>query len=111
MRSFFLSLSILSSLIGLYFIFRGCIHPTLYTKELSKENTTAVRVTQVYTEATYRVVLGIGFTSFAIFTGISGLLISTDEVKKEIAFVIGKITKKTSVSSESDSAQDEKDES
>lgn len=110
MRLFFLSLSILSSLIGLFFIFRGCIHPTLYNKELSKENTTAVRVTQVYTEATYRVALGIGFTSLAIFTAISGLLISADEVKNEIAFVIDKLRKKTSVSSESDTSQDEKNE-
>lgn len=111
MRSICLSLSIFTSLIGLYFIFRGCIHPTLYTKELTKENTTAVRVTQVYTESTYRVVLGIGFTSIAIFIAISGLLLSTDKVKKEIAFVIGKITKKTSVPAESDTVQEEKDES
>ncbi|RKU25942.1 hypothetical protein C6497_14240 [Candidatus Poribacteria bacterium] len=111
MRSFFLTLSILSSLIGLFFIFRGWIHPTLYNKELSKENTTAVRVTQVYTEATYRVVLGIGFTSFGIFTAITGFLISSDKVRKEIAFLIDKITKNTSVSSEIDESQDEKDES
>lgn len=111
MRSFFLTLSILSSLIGLFFIFRGCIHPSLYNEELSKENTTAVRVTQVYTEATYRVVLGIGFTSLAISAAISGLLISSNEVKKEIASVIGKITKKTSDTSEPDVSQDEKDES
>lgn len=111
MRSFFLTLSILSSLIGLFFIFRGWIHPMLYNKELSKENTTAVRVTQVYTEATYQVVLGIGFTSFGIFTAILGFLISSDKVRKEIAFVIDKITKNTSVPSEPDVSHDEKDES
>lgn len=111
MRLFFLSLSILSSLIGLFFILRGCIHPSLYTKELSKENTTAVRVTQVYTEATYRVVVGIGFTTVAIFIAITGLLYSTDEVKEEIAYIIGKLKKKSSVTSESDTVQDEKDES
>ena len=111
MRSILLTLSILLSLIGLFFIFRGWIHPTLYNKELSKENTTAVRVTQVYTEATYQIVLGIGFTSFGIFTAISGFMISSDKVRKEIAFIIGKITKSTSVSSESDVSQDEKDES
>ena len=98
-------------MIGLFFIFRGWIHPTLYDTELSKENTTAVRVTQIYTEATYRVVLGIGFISLGILTAIIGLLIFSDQVKKEIAYVIGKITKKTSVSSKLDVSQDEKDES
>ncbi|MCG9126825.1 hypothetical protein JT359_04420 [Candidatus Poribacteria bacterium] len=111
MRSLFFTLSMLSSLIGLFFILRGYIHPALYTKELSKENTAAVKVTQVYTEATYRVVLGIGFTSLAIFYVISGLLISTDEVKKEVTSFINKLLKKHSVSSDSDTSQDGKDES
>lgn len=96
MRSFFISLSILSSILGLFFIYRGGIHPKLYQKELSKSNATAVRVTQVYTEATYRVVIGIGILTFGILSTFLGFLISTDAVKKYSSLLIGKFRKNTS---------------
>ncbi len=65
-------------LIGLIFIIWGCIHPAKYNKELSKETTTAVRVTQVYTEATYYVTVGIGMISLGLLVSLIGLLITTN---------------------------------
>lgn len=81
MRAFFISLSILTCILGLIFIIRGCSHPTKYKKELSKETTTAVRVTQVYSEATHRVVVGIGFVSLGILVASIGRLIVSEDVR------------------------------
>lgn len=80
MRTFFISLSILSCVLGLIFIVKGCNHPSKYQKELSKEMTTAVRVTQVYSEATHSVVVGIGFVSLGILFASMGRLIDNKEV-------------------------------
>lgn len=82
MRSLFATLSILVSIIGLFFIVRGCHHPDKFRKTLEKEPATAVRVTQIYTEATHRVVVGIGIVSLGIVIAFIGILISPDEVKK-----------------------------
>jgi hypothetical protein len=79
------------SIIGLIFIMRGCIHPSTYQKELSKETTTAVRVTQVYTEATHIVIVGIGIVSLGILTAFIGILICTEEVKNLYLRCIDKV--------------------
>lgn len=81
MRSFFALLSILTCILGLIIIMRGCVHPNKYQKELSKSNTTAVRVTQIYAEATHIVVVGIGVICLGILTASIGRLIYTDEIK------------------------------
>lgn len=81
MRTFFISLSILSCVLGLIFIVKGCDHPSKYKKELSKDITTAVRVTQVYSEATHTVVVGIGFVSLGILFASMGRLIDNNQVK------------------------------
>ena len=82
MRIVFISLSILTCVLGLVFIVKGCNHPSKYETELSKENTTAVRVTQVYSEATHIVVVGIGFVSLGILFASIGRLIDNTEVKQ-----------------------------
>ena len=79
MRSI-LAVSSIISIIGLFFIVRGAVHPNKYEEELSKETPTAVRVTQVYTEATHFVVVGIGFISFSIFIAVFGMLFNRDDM-------------------------------
>lgn len=81
MRSLFATLAILISIIGLFFIVRGCRHPGKYQKILEEKPATAVRVTQIYTEATHRVVVGIAIVSLAILIAFIGTLISTDEIE------------------------------
>ena len=60
---------------------RGYTHPAKYQIELSKETTTAVRVTQIYSEATHIVVVGIGFVSLGILAASIGRLLSNQEGK------------------------------
>lgn len=110
MRSIFTSLSILTSIIGLIFIIRGCVHPAKYQKELSKETSTAVRVTQVYTEATHVVVVGIGIVSFGILIAVVGTLFHVDDWKNLYSRLIGKTEKNLSVTDETDTLQREENE-
>ena len=81
MRSFFALLSIIICILGLIILVRGCIHPSKYQTELSKENTSAVRVTQIYAESTHIVVVGIGILCMGILTASIGRLIYTEEIK------------------------------
>lgn len=90
MRAFFISLSILTCILGFIFIVKGCTHPTKYQKELSKETTTAVRVTQVYSEATHRVVVGIGFVSLGLLVASIGRLIDDDDFRNLFKKVLRK---------------------
>ncbi len=90
MRITFISLSILTCILGLIFIVKGCNHPSKYEKELSKETPTAVRVTQVYSEATHTVVVGIGFVSLGILFASIGRLIDNREVKQIFLRIIGR---------------------
>ncbi len=99
MRSFFALLSILTCILGLIIIIRGCVHPNKYQKELSKEITTAVRVTQIYAEATHIVVVGIGTICLGILTASIGRLIHTDEIKNLYRSII-KIFKKNTKDSD-----------
>lgn len=110
MRSIFTSLSILTSIIGLIFIIRGCVHPAKYQKELSKETSTAVRVTQVYTEATHVVVVGIGIVSFGILIAVVGTLFHVDDWKNLYSRLIGKTEKNLSGTDETDTLQREENE-
>ena len=110
MRSIFTSLSIITSIIGLIFIIRGCVHPAKYQKELSKETATAVRVTQVYTEATHVVVVGIGIVSFGILIAVIGTLIHIDDWKKLYSRLIRKRKKDLSVTDETETLQREENE-
>lgn len=80
MRSIIAVSSILISIIGLIFIVQGYVHPSKYKEELSKETPTAVRVTQVYTEATHFVVIGIGIINFGILIAVIGLMLNWDEM-------------------------------
>ena len=107
MRSIFTLLSILASIIGLIFIIRGCAHPAKYQKELSKETTTAVRVTQVYTEATHGVVVGIGIVSFGILIAVMGTLFQIDDWKNLYSRLIGKTKKDHLVTDETETLQRE----
>ncbi len=90
MRTFFISLSVLSCVFGLFFIMKGYYHPSKYTMELSKETTTAVRVTQVYSEATHSVVVGIGFVSLGILFVSMGRLIDNNEVIQIFEAIFGR---------------------
>ncbi|MCE2401220.1 hypothetical protein J4G08_10075 [Candidatus Poribacteria bacterium] len=110
MRPFFVSLSILTSIIGLIFIMRGCVHPAKYQKELSKETPTAVRVTQIYTEATHLVVVGIGVVSLGILIVFIGTLTRIDEWKNLYSRLIGKTTKNSIVADEPETSQREENE-
>ncbi|MDE0481742.1 MAG: hypothetical protein OXI67_04095 [Candidatus Poribacteria bacterium] len=110
MRSIFTSLSILTSIIGLIFIIRGCVHPAKYHKELSKETSTAVRVTQVYTEATHVVVVGIGIVCFGILIAVIGTLFHVDDWKNLYSRLIGKTEKNLSGTDETETLQREENE-
>lgn len=105
MRSIFTALSILVSIIGLIFLIRGCAHPNKYQKELSKKTTTAVRVTQVYTEATHLVVVGIGFVSFGIFISFIGVMVCREEVTGLLTRLIGKSRDDTDLTDDIDSQE------
>lgn len=73
MRVLFATLSILTGLAGLFFILQGSTHPSKYQEVLS-ENVSAVQVTQVYTEAMFRIVVGIGIVSMAVLVAVIGIL-------------------------------------
>ncbi len=75
MRFLFLILSIVIGIIGLIFIVLGGIYPAKYQKTLS-EPTTAVQVTQIYTEATHTLTVGIGIVSLAVLMAVIGILFS-----------------------------------
>lgn len=97
MRPLFVSLSTLTCILGLIFIMRGHFHPAKYQKELSKKTTTAVRVTQVYTEANHFVIVGIGIVSLGILITFIGTQIDTDEWKNLYSRLTGKTEKKSKV--------------
>lgn len=69
----FAILSIITGIIGLVFIVGGIRHPSKYQKVLS-ENVSAAQVTQVYTEATHEIVVGIGIVSIAVLIAVIGIL-------------------------------------
>ncbi len=73
MRVFFMALSIIIGIIGLVFILQGVYHPFKYQEVLS-ENVSAVQVTQVYTEATHSIAIGIGIVSVAVLVAVIGIL-------------------------------------
>ncbi len=93
MRSIFAVTSILISIIGLIFIVRGYVHPSKYKEELSKETPTAVRVTQVYTEATHFVVIGIGTISFGILIAVIGMMFNWDNMTDRFLSIFRKSEK------------------
>lgn len=78
MRTLFVTLSSVIGFIGLVFIVRGCTHPSKYQKTL-EESKTAAQVTQIYTEATYAIMVGIGIVSLAILIAIIGILLHTNK--------------------------------
>ena len=95
MRSIFAVSSILISIIGLIFIVRGCVHPSKYKEELSKETPTAVRVTQVYTEATHFVVIGIGIISFGILIAVISMMFNWNDMTDRFLSIFRKSQKTT----------------
>ena len=82
MRVLFATLSIVTGLIGLVFIVQGGNHPSKYQKVLS-ENASAVQVTQVYTEATYKITVGIGIISIAVLIAVIGILFHTNRPRPD----------------------------
>ena len=78
MRVLFATLSIVTGLIGLVFIIQGGNHPSKYQEVLSK-NVSAVQVTQVYTEATHKITVGIGIVSIAVLVAVIGILFHTSK--------------------------------
>ena len=78
MRVLFATLSFVTGLIGLVFIIQGGNHPSKYREVLS-ENVSAVQVTQVYTEATHKIVVGIGIVSIAVLVAVIGILFHTSK--------------------------------
>lgn len=95
MRSIFAVSSILISIIGLIFIVRGYVHPSKYKEELSKETPTAVRVTQVYTEAIHFVVIGIGIMSFGILIAVISRMFNWDNMPDRFLSIFRKFAKTT----------------
>jgi Ni/Fe-hydrogenase subunit HybB-like protein len=78
MRALFTALSIIIGIIGLVFILQGAYHPLKYQKVLS-ENVSAVQVTQVYTEATHTIAVGVGIVSIAVLVAVIGILFYTNK--------------------------------
>ena len=78
MRVLFTALSIVIGIIGSVFIFQGSYHPLKYQEVLSK-NVSAVQVTQVYTEATYNIAVGVGIVSIAVLVAVIGILFYTNK--------------------------------
>ncbi len=78
MRVFFTALSIVIGSIGSVFIIQGGYHPLKYQEVLSK-NVSAVQVTQVYTEATYSIAVGVGIVSIAVLVAVIGILFFTNK--------------------------------
>lgn len=78
MRILFITLSIAIGLIGFVFVILGGIHPNKYQQTLSESNT-AAQVTQIYTEATYTITVGIGIISIAVLVAVIGILFQTNK--------------------------------
>ena len=78
MRVLFATLSMVTGLVGLFFIIQGGSHPSKYREVLS-ENVSAVQVTQVYTEATHKITVGIGIVSIAVLVAVIGILFHTSK--------------------------------
>lgn len=78
MRVFFTALSIVIGIIGSVFIIQGGYHPLKYQEVLSK-NVSAVQVTQIYTEATYNIAVGVGIVSIAVLVAVIGILFFTNK--------------------------------
>ncbi len=76
MRTLFVTLSSVIGFIGFIFIMRGGSHPNKYQGVL-EESKTAVQVTQIYTEATYTIIVGIGIISVAVLVAVIGILLHT----------------------------------
>ena len=76
MRTLFVTLSIVIGFIGFVFIVLGGIHPNKYQKTL-EESKSAAQVTQIYTEATYTITVGIGIISVAVLVAVIGILFHT----------------------------------
>lgn len=74
MRVLFAVLSIITGIIGLVFIVGGIRHPSKYQVVLSADSVSAAQVTQVYTEATHEIVVGIGIVSVAVLVAVVGIL-------------------------------------
>ncbi len=74
-RAIFGISSVVTGIIGLRFIRRGYNYPDKkYPDLLSQESVSAVQVTQVYTEATHIVMVGIGIVSCAVALAVIGIL-------------------------------------
>ena len=73
MRTLFVTLSSVIGFIGFVFIILGGIHPNKYQKTLA-ESKSAAQVTQIYTEATYTITVGIGIISGAVLVAVIGIL-------------------------------------
>ena len=110
MRPFFTVISTLVSIIGLVFIVRGIIHPNTYKMELTKDTTTAVRVTQIYTEATYFVVVGIGIVSFGILISLINMMVSWESVSELLSRFTRRSEKPLNLDDTTDSAIREENE-
>ena len=74
MRLLFALLSIGIGSVGLVVILSGRQHPTQYQQTLA-EAASAVQVTQIYTEATHTVTVGIGIVCFAVLVAVVGILL------------------------------------
>ena len=111
MRSIFAVASILISIIGLILILRGSVHPSKYKEELSKETATAVRVTQVYTEATHLVVVGIGIMSFGILISVIGMMFKWSEMTNKFSRIFRKSQKITEENDTGDNLTKEENDS
>ena len=74
MRLLFALLSIGIGSIGFVVILRGSQHPTQYQQTLA-EAASAVQVTQIYTEATHTVTVGIGIVCCAVLVAVVGILL------------------------------------
>ncbi len=81
MRLLFALLSIGIGSVGLIVILLGRGHPVQYRETLS-ESASAVQVTQIYTEATHTVTVGIGIVCVAVLIAVVGILLC-NKVNKE----------------------------
>lgn len=78
MRALFTALSIVIGIIGFVFVILGGYYPRKYQAVLS-ENVSAVQVTQVYTEATHTIAVGVGIVGIAILVAVIGILFYTNK--------------------------------
>ena len=77
MRTLFLTLSAVIGFIGFVFMVLGGLHPSKYQQTLEKSSS-AAQVTQIYTEATYTIMIGIGIISVAVLIAVIGILFHTN---------------------------------